>query len=124
MGRSTRQRPVGLRRQESLISGGSVASQTMSPIGTFRTWRDVQLESVMHGKADIWLAERCLIRAPHNAANRSGAAWAMPRGPDNRQGNTCGPIMGEAARFIKFLQVSNIDQRLWNDAVTIPRSLR
>jgi hypothetical protein len=33
-------------------------------------------------------------------------------------------IMGEAARFIKFRQVSNIDQRLWNDAVTIPRSLR
>src|ERR1700730_1206287 len=33
-------------------------------------------------------------------------------------------IMGEAARFVKFRHVSNIDHRLWNDAVTIPRSLR
>jgi hypothetical protein len=41
-----------------------------------------------------------------------------------RQYNTCGPIIGEAARFIKFRQVNNIDQLLWNDAVTIPRSLR
>jgi hypothetical protein len=52
------------------------------------------------------------------------AVPAMPRGPGNRQGNTCGPIMGEAARFIKFRQVSNIDQRLWNDAVTFQRLLR
>jgi hypothetical protein len=35
----------------------------MSSSGTFRTWRNVQLESAMRSKADIGLGERCLIRA-------------------------------------------------------------
>jgi hypothetical protein len=39
----------------------------------------------MRFKADIGLAERRLIGPPTRSMNRCAAAWAIGRGPGNRQ---------------------------------------
>jgi hypothetical protein len=52
-------RPYSEKRSSSLTSGGggmdlrSISGNGMSPIGTFRTWRDVRPESVVRTKADF-----------------------------------------------------------------------
>jgi hypothetical protein len=56
------------------------------------------------------------LRGPNRtrpACRRTGDA---SRPPAIGKSNPCGLIVGEAARSIKFRQVSDINQRLWNDA--------
>ena len=51
----------------------------MSAVGTFRTSRDVRVESAMRFKADIGLAERGFMLRQANSANEKAAGHCAQR---------------------------------------------
>jgi hypothetical protein len=68
---------------------GRVVIESMSLFGTFRSWRDARVESVMHSKADIGRARR---RGPVvRSLDQRAAAWGTGRGPGNRYACRSGP---------------------------------